>query len=80
MNYVKNKSTLVAGDVLLDAKDIYSFKGAFIIIDIDFNDGIVYMKHQNEDQKTYATSYKYLHIEKKFYDPESKTICKISNM
>ena len=80
MNYVKNKSTLVVGDVLLDAKDIYSFKNAFIIIDIDLNDGIVYMKHQNEDQKTYVTSYKYLHIKHKFYDPESKTICKISNM
>ena len=26
MNHVKNKSTLVAGDVLLDTKDICSFK------------------------------------------------------
>ena len=47
MNHVKNKSTLVAGDVLLDTKDTCSFKDAFIILDIDLNDGIVYMKHQN---------------------------------
>ena len=73
MNYVKNKSTLVVGDILVKAEDI------FIIKDIDLNDGIVYMQHQN-NHKIYMTSYKHLHINHKFYDPESETICKISNM